>query len=119
MVSTAERGGGAEISAWNLFHIYQTLGYGSRLAVAVRHSEDPDVVLIPGDSSRNAWARFWIQLGKRVPFEGRVRGTTRVRELCEWIGEPRRSLGRARGHEDFNFPGSWQLLEQSTHFDIV
>ena len=120
MVSTAERGGGAEISAWNLFHIYRTLGHSSRLAVGVRHSDDPAVLSLPGDSSRNAWARFWIRVSKRFePFEGRVRGTTRARELCGWIGEPGRSLGRARGHEDFNFPGTWQLLEQSTDFDIV
>ena len=119
LVSTAERGGGAEISAWNLFQAYQARGYGSRLAVGVRHSEDPAVLLIPGDSSRNAWARCWIRVSKLVPLEGRVRGTTRARELFEWIGEPGRSLGRARGHEDFNFPGTWQLIEQSTLVDIV
>ena len=120
LVSTADIGGGAEISAWNLFHKYRGAGYYSQMAVGSRYTDDPDVLLIPKDSDRNAWARFWISASKFIePLEGRVRGTSRARNLCRWIGEPGRSLAVARGYEDFDYPGTWKLLEYCRGFDLV
>jgi glycosyltransferase involved in cell wall biosynthesis len=120
MVSTADLGGGAEISAWNLFNTYRGLGHSIQLTVGTRRTNDPDVVVIPRDAGRNPWARYWIKADKFLQrFEGRVRGITRSRNLCGWIGEPRRALGRARGYEDFEFPGTRQLLEFSRLADVV
>ena len=82
IVSTLDIGGGAELSAWNLFNTYRSRGYDTELAVGTRHTNSTGVELIPRDSCRNAWARFWISAGKSLaPLEtwsmgplGRVRG---------------------------------------------
>ena len=110
-VSTADLGGGAEGSAWNLFKAYRARGHNSWLAVGRKRSDNPDVLLIPNDAHGSRWARAWLATGTRLePLVGRVRGVGRLRNMLGWIGEPRRSLEQQRGYEDFNFPGTWQLL---------
>jgi glycosyltransferase involved in cell wall biosynthesis len=120
LVSTADLGGGAEISAWNLFKAFRRHGHKSWLAVGNKRSDDPDVFSIPKDSCRSSWAQFWIRAANKLGrFESDVRGATRLRNLFQLIGEPRRWLENRRGYEDFNFPGSWRLLELTESPDIV
>jgi glycosyltransferase involved in cell wall biosynthesis len=120
LVSTAEFGGGAETSARSLFNVYRSFGYSAELAVGARQTDDPDVTLIPRNSDRHAWARFWIRASKFLePFEGQIRGMSRARGICNWVGEPLRALGQARGHEDFNFPGTWKFFGAGGLADIV
>jgi glycosyltransferase involved in cell wall biosynthesis len=120
LVSTADLGGGAEASAWNLVHAYRELGHESRLAVRTRKTEDASVVLIPGDSCRNVWARSWIQAGNQLRiFENRSKWYSRLHTLFRWIAEPRRRLEWELGHEDFDFPGTWQIFRRGVQPDIV
>jgi glycosyltransferase involved in cell wall biosynthesis len=120
LISTADWGGGAELSAWSLFHTYRRLGHKSWLAVGKKHTDDPNVVLLPADDYRNPWARFWIRAGKTLePFQDTVRGATRLRCLFHWVGEPRRCFDNARGHEDFHYPTTQHLSQLADTCDLV
>jgi glycosyltransferase involved in cell wall biosynthesis len=111
-VSTCDFGGGAENIAWNLFLVYRVRGLRSWLVVGRRHSNDPNVLLMPNDPNRNKWVRLWRSLGNvLLPFVARTRGAWQLRTLLHGIGEPRWWLDIQRGHEDCNFPGTWQLLD--------
>jgi glycosyltransferase involved in cell wall biosynthesis len=118
LVSTADTGGGAELSASNLFHFYRKHGHSVQMAVGRKLTADPDVIAIGNDDSRNRWARFWIQAADQLePFTDQVRGTYRLRELLLSVGEPVRQFEIARGHEDFHFPDTSRLLQSA--YDIV
>jgi glycosyltransferase involved in cell wall biosynthesis len=110
LVSTADLGGGAELSAWNLFNAYRNRGYAVQLAVGRKTTTDPDVVRIDNDSHRHQWARFWRRAGDSIQPVGRRLGDGgRLRDLALWTGEPIRWINVARGREDFCYPGTWQL----------
>jgi glycosyltransferase involved in cell wall biosynthesis len=72
--------------------------------VRSKHTNDFDILPVPNDASRNAWARVWLSVGK-------VRGFRRLRRGLHWVGQPGRHLEIQRGREDFSFPGTWRLLE--------
>jgi len=120
-VSTADIAGGAERVAWNLFQAYRQRGLRSWLAVGYKRSHDPDVLLIPNDGYRSRWARTWFTIGNILsPLVGRVRGAGRLRSWLHLVGQPRRLLEIQRGYEDFDFPGTWQLLDlPPEHPDIL
>jgi len=48
-----------------------------------------------------------------------MRGVSRLRNLLGGLGEPGRSLEHERGYEDFNFPGTWRLLQLSAPPDFI
>ena len=111
-VSTSDGGGGAEKVAWNLFQAYRQRGLLSWLAVGYKRSDDPDVLLIPNDAYHSKWARTWAAIGNMLsPFVGKVRGAWRLQRLLHSIGQFRRQLEVWFGHEDFDFPGTWRLLD--------
>lgn len=110
-VSTLDIGGGAEKVAWNLFQTYRQRGYGSWLAVGYKLSDDPNIFLVPNDGCRNCWTRTWIAASNMLsPLVGVVRGAGLLRSWINWIGQPKRLLEILRGREDFDFPGTWQVL---------
>jgi glycosyltransferase involved in cell wall biosynthesis len=107
-------GGGAAGSAWNLFRAYQAHGYASWLAVGRKCSTDPDVFLIPDERKRTCWNRpFWIVHDRLEPLVGRIRGAGRLRTWLRILANPRRELERQLGIEDFNFLGTYHLLDLS------
>src|SRR5690242_19728778 len=93
-VSTADRGGGAEKVAWDLFRAYSDYGHESWLAVGTKKTDDPQVLSLRSDDYRSAWARFWLSLR-----EGHENGL--LTDRLEWIGEPIRKLKIRQGLEDF------------------
>ncbi|MEW6323943.1 MAG: glycosyltransferase [Nitrospirota bacterium] len=110
-VNAADINGGAYLVAWNLFQRYQKRGHTSWLAVGDKQTHDPNVFVIPNDRLCNFWSRAWSSFGERLsPFEPRVRGVGRLRRLLAWCGEPARQFRRSRGIEEFDYPGSRQLL---------
>ena len=112
-VSTADRAGGAEAIAWQLFQAYRRLGHHSWLAVGLKRSNNPDVLPIPNDQCLGRWARVWIATGDLLmPAVGRMRNAARWHRLIQvGIGQPRRWWDVWRGKEDFGFRGTWQLLK--------
>ncbi len=110
-VSTFDFAGGAEKVAWNLFSAYRKLKYDSWLAVGFKASDEEGVLLIPNEDYRSCWAQTWRTMAnKLMSLYGSVRGIYRLRNILYWIGEFKRHWEARKGYEDFNFPGTWQLL---------
>lgn len=104
--------GGAEKVASNLYHAYRARGYPGWLAVGYKYTDDLTVLSIPNDAYRSAWARIWLSIGDAFsPLDGKVRWARRLRKWLHWIGQPSRLLEIQRGHEDFEYPGTWRLLD--------
>jgi glycosyltransferase involved in cell wall biosynthesis len=111
-VSTADIGGGAEKMAWNLFHCYRTRGLGSWLAVGTKRSDDPGVLMLPRLERNDFWSRLWLNLEKNLQGleTNNTRLISRTRTALRTLAHPRRELGYRLGLEDFDWPGTKQLL---------
>lgn len=123
-ISHIDRGGGAALSALNLHRRYLARGHESRLAVGERHTCEPTVLEIPNRAARSAWARWWEDRHMLLqPLVGRVRGAGRAslawQEATFAIGEPGRYLRVLRGHEDFDYPGTWRLLDLVPRPEVI
>ncbi len=111
-VNTTDGRGGAARVAWNLFNAYRRRGYSSWLAVGRKQSNDPQVLPIQNDLPDSLWSRAWSKTDEAIsPLVGKVRGVGLARSLLRQIGQPTHILNRWQGVEDFDFPGSWKLLE--------
>lgn len=114
-VSTADRAGGAEAVAWNLFQRYRKEGHHSRLLVGTKKTDDPDVVAFNHNSCRSRWTRFWTRTEQFLSsLPGNMRGRKKLEDLCLLIGQPRRWWDIQRGNEDFDFPETRRVLRENT-----
>ena len=114
-VSTRDILGGAEGSAWNLFHAYRQAGLESWLAVGTKVTEDSGVFEIPNDQERPGWVRRLRGAQRRVRSRGRE-GWARALGALAWCGEPRRFVeARLLGREDLSYPGCARLLDLPPH----
>lgn len=109
-VNTADRGGGAEGSAWNLFRAYRERGHESWMAVGRKDSDDPHIVEIPrkhtaGPGAVLRWFADRLRAMERLPKAEAI-----ARRL-DILADPARRHDWIRGIEDFNFPGTANLLE--------
>ena len=110
-VSTADRLGGAERLAWKLFQAYRDRGHDSWLAVGRKYTDDPDVILIPNQRRKTLWSRVSeTSLDRLKAFEEHVAGFSRMRQWLEPWSNPWLKIQRLMGLEDFDFPGTRQLL---------
>jgi glycosyltransferase involved in cell wall biosynthesis len=111
-VSMADVSGGAESSARELFQAYRASGHQSWLAVGLKRSDDPDVLVIPNDEYRNQWTRMWLTIAaSHNRLKTKVRGVGRLINTWRWSGEPNRWIGQQLGIEDFEFPATKHLLD--------
>jgi glycosyltransferase involved in cell wall biosynthesis len=95
-VSSAAQGGGAERIAYSLHQGLKQRSQQSWMAVGLRNIEDPDVFAIPsGQESRIAAAA----------------APNVARRLMRAARSPRQFVARRKGREDFNFPGTRQILD--------
>ena len=99
-VSTTDIAGGAERIAWNLFDEYRRRGLSSHLAVGYRKLDDPDVFAL-GNHGR------WFKLVSRA---GAALHNPKLKRISQALAEPIRIADQLAGLEDFNFPGTWNLL---------
>lgn len=113
-ISTSDMGGGAEKVAWNLFQAYRKRGHDAWLAVGWKRTDHPHVLLIRNRERRGTWSRFWWAVHDRFqPPAGRMRGAYRLSRWARRLAEPKRSLDRYSGVEDFHFPGTSRLLSMT------
>lgn len=103
-VSTSDGGGGAERIARELHERYLAAGHNARLAVGRMRLGGVATREIPNRARRCIWARSWQAIADSLPQ--RSAGFHLARLLRGPVAEPRRALSRARGEEDFDFPGT-------------
>ena len=110
-VSTADRAGGAESIAWQLFQAYRVEGHGSSLVVGWKRSQDPDVSELTHDYLRSAWSQRCMAAAERVATAlGPLQGVRHLQHAIRFVvGQPRRWWERRQGREDFDFPGTWRI----------
>lgn len=107
-VNSSDIQGGTAKVAWNLFCAYRKRGHRSRLAVGVKRSTEPDVMVIPNDESRGRWHQFFQGISQKLLRENQE---TPLSHLAGILSEPIRRIDLFRGLEDFHFPGSHRLLQ--------
>ena len=100
VISPSEAGGGAEMVATDLFRSCRDRGLRMTMIVGRKASDDPDVIELPHDRHRSAWARTWLEIASGF-------GRQKVRN----VGEPVRWLRRFLGREDMDFPASSRLFD--------
>ncbi len=109
-VNTRDVAGGSEAVARNLLDAYGRLGHDAYLAVGSTIRSQPNVVsLAPHDRKT---AHGW--LCRRLPvFVNRItrRNTAALERRLRAFAGPARRFRRWRGHEDFDYPHSRQLLQ--------
>lgn len=110
-VSSMDRGGGAERIASDLARTLAARGFDSHLAVGHRYGSESDAHLIPNDPMRSGWARSLIArapepTGPHTPLTPAQRA---LRIGLKALAEPARTIARAAGREDFDFPGTGTL----------
>jgi glycosyltransferase involved in cell wall biosynthesis len=112
-VNALDDGGGAEKVALNLHRAYLKRGCKAYLGVAARRTEAPSVYLIDNDAFRTPWARFWLDLSRRLsPMDRKLNLIRRIQRIMALqVGQTRRWLRMRAGHEDFDFPATWRLLD--------
>jgi len=101
-VSTVDIGGGAEKIARDLFTSYRTLRHRSWLAVGTKRLNDADEFLIP--TYPNRFSRSISSLFNRFPH------AEHISRKIETLTAPARIYNYLTGHENFDYPGTWNLL---------
>ena len=110
-VSPNDAFGGAAIVAGRLHLAYQEHGQRSLLAVGYKSSDDPYVLEIPRQKRSSKWTQpIWRLYGRLQSLDGRILGVKLLRRSLNIIAGGWPALQKAMGREDFNFPGSRQLL---------
>jgi glycosyltransferase involved in cell wall biosynthesis len=117
-ISTADERGGAENVARNLQREYRARGHRSQMAVGFKVTGDPDVFVIPNESERSAWERFWLETSVRFT-RNRTRGVRRAARLAGLLAQPVRQFNQTMGIEDFHFSGTKRILDLADQPEIV
>ena len=119
-VSAQDRAGGAEQVAWNLFQAYRQAGFVSWLAVGKKRSADPSVFVIQENGNPTGWGQFCEQMASLFnPLQGKVRGVMRLQAFIRQLAKGSDYVAQWRGQEDFYFPGSEKLLEQTPEYPNI
>ncbi len=107
-VSSMDLGGGAERIASDLHRSCLKRGLSSHLAVGQRFDASGDALLIPNDENRSPWARALLGLQPPLPGPHAAPSASAraARIALKVLAEPVRSWRRARGFEDFDYPGT-------------
>lgn len=100
-VNTMDQNGGAAQLASNLLEGTLAAGHHAEMAVRTKRTSSHHVFVIANDASRNPWARLWSRINNSVG------GSSRWAKV---IGRPLNSMRVWCGHEDFDFPGTWKIL---------
>ena len=100
-VNTADRGGGAESSAWHLFREYKKCGHTSWLAVGYKFSDDPDVYRIPLNKANGLTHRMSETVRRWLEGHcGKIKGAGRLRGMLPLITSLEKIKNRWHGIEN-------------------
>jgi len=110
-VSTYDIAGGAEKIAWGLFTLSRALGHQSWLTVGAKRFQDRDI--FPIQNRLNRLFQLAPLSIRNLPHALGV-----VREI-DFLTDPRRVQAYLKGHEDFDHPGTWSLLDLTPEFPDI
>jgi len=108
-INTADKGGGAEGSAFNLMRSFRDAGHNSWLAVGTKYRDDKDVFEIP----REAPNRTVLKLANamRALDKKGLPAARRIARILDRLANPERLREWRSGLEEFAFPGCQRLLD--------
>jgi glycosyltransferase involved in cell wall biosynthesis len=115
ILSNSDQCGGAEKMAWDLFQAYRARGLVSFMVVGEKHSHNPHVYVLP-KSRPGPWFRGWRGLNNRLRSladRHAMRTLEALVAVTSHVAQPGKWFDRVLGHDDFRFPNTYQLLEQS------
>jgi glycosyltransferase involved in cell wall biosynthesis len=120
-LSTMDIGGGAEKAAWDLHTAYRRRGVHAWMAVGRKRSQDPYVFVVPNEDVKPYPTRALLKAdGWFHKLNAHIPAIWRAGSVCRWLAEPRRRWEAASGKEDFDYPGTWALLDSCPdHADII
>lgn len=110
-VNSGDLGGGAESSAWNLFHEYRKRGHMSFLTVGRKSSSDPFVFRIPLSGSDNAFQNLVEPVRVFLEFwRGKITGAGMMRSWLPRLTSRQKMRFWWQGMEDCYGYGSNRLM---------
>jgi glycosyltransferase involved in cell wall biosynthesis len=82
------------------------------MAVRYKRSKDPEVFTVPNQADNGLWARTCLSLGEALaPYHQRIPGARRLTDAIRITAYPKSFVYWWKGLENYDFPGSWKLLE--------
>jgi glycosyltransferase involved in cell wall biosynthesis len=105
-ISPSEGPDGATKVVMDLHHSYQSRGYPSYMAVGRKDYNDGHVFLIPNQKYTSPWMRFW----KRIENQFIALHHSDTARIPAAIAQIKRSLLKEFGIENFDFPGTYEVL---------
>jgi len=111
LVNTTDLGGGAEKVAGKLLQQYISLGLKAWMVVGWRKTTEPHILEFPTETSRGVWATAWNMFQRAldgVMGKDRFQG---FRRRFSWLRGFTPAVETLRGHEDFEWPASWHVLD--------
>lgn len=113
LANTLDQEGGAEQVAWSLLQGYRARGHQAWLAVGVKKSVDPHVLLIDNAKTGNGWSRFWWKAQKQsTKLHGKfARWGEKTRRALALVAAPQGIVETLQGHENSHFPATYALLD--------
>ncbi len=110
-INTADAGGGAEGTAFNLLRAYRTAGHESWLAVGHKYTQDQGVFEIPRPSPPGLRGHLFHAAAQAFrSLEGHLPGARRAARACDRLASPQRLADWRAGRDEHDFPGSHQIL---------
>lgn len=113
-LNTIDGGGGASAVATGLGRRYRARGHRSWLVVGRRQSDDPSVLVLREDRRLLyrllGYSAIQVRL-RRLAGRFPDRGFGLLGRTFRVLTHPRVLFDRLRGNEDFEFPGSYEILD--------
>jgi glycosyltransferase involved in cell wall biosynthesis len=106
-----DRNGGAFRIPEYLHYEFPKYGINSYMVVGEKHTNDERAFEIPNFQSRSKIAKKMIEIERKITPYTSFKGGWRIREIIRFIGQPKRMLKIWAGFEDFEFPGTWKILD--------
>ncbi len=114
-VNTADQGGGADQVAYNLHRGGLSQGLDSYMAVGRRRRDDARIFQISHAQAKPIPVRLALGIANRLEQADAFRGSWRGAQWLRKTAEPIRHQSKQRGHEDFHYPGTSNILSLPPH----
>lgn len=112
-INSWDVGGGAERMITEFSKSFTDRGMINWIAVGRKYSLDDNIIEIPRlpPSSNRIAKSAWTLRDNLEQWEGRRKGVYRIRSILRILGGLKAEIERRKGFEDFNFPGTWHILD--------